>query len=224
MARKATVEGQLSSKTIHSTMRAQLHLPALHLSWALLSCACSTLLYNSAARQPIQLWEPSSTSLLFTSPGHCCPVLVSVLFYNSAARQPSRNESPALDISCPVLVSVLFTTQQQGNPSRYESPFSPLLFISPGLCSPVLVSVLFYSSAARQPIQLWESSSTSLPLISPGHWANIVKRRAEMVAPPSKQSCNVQTWNLQLTYESHNSAWFSHSFLYYHLTHPDTCK
>ena len=38
--RKATVEEQLSSKTIHPAMRlrAQLHLPALDLSWALTKC------------------------------------------------------------------------------------------------------------------------------------------------------------------------------------------
>ena len=120
-----------------------------------------------------------------------------------------------------VLVSVLFTTLQQINPSSYERP-------APPPCSWSLLSCASFSAVlklcSKTIIQLWEPSSTFLILISPGHWANIVKLWAEMVAPPSKQCCDVQTWNLQLNYQSHNSAWFSHSLSYYHLTHPDTCK
>ena len=66
VSRNATAEEQLRCKTVHPALRAQLHLPPLGLSLALYALFVD----NSAARQSIQLWEPSSTSLLI-APGLC---------------------------------------------------------------------------------------------------------------------------------------------------------
>ena len=97
----------------------------------------------SAARQSIWLWQPSSTSLPLTSPGLC---------------------------------------QQQDNPSGYDSPAPPLCLwplldsVSSKTIHPAMTAQLHLAafdlswtlSAARQSIWLWQPSSTSLPLTSPG--------------------------------------------------------
>ena len=61
VSKKATVEEQLSNKTHHPAKRAQLHLPALHLS-------CSTSLLLSLLLHLPALHLSCSTSLLFISP------------------------------------------------------------------------------------------------------------------------------------------------------------
>ena len=122
----------VSSQTTHPAMTAQLHLPPLDLSWPL-----------SAARQFIQQWQPSSTSLLLTSPGLC--------------QQPdnsSSNDSPAPPPCCwPLLASVSSQTIHPAMTAQLHLPVADLSW-------PL--------SAARQFIQQWQPSSTSLLLTSPG--------------------------------------------------------
>ena len=130
--REAVAEEQLSCRTIHPGTRAQLHLPPLHLPWDL-----------SATRQSIQVCQPSSTSLLFISPGIC-----------QQQDSPSRYASPAPPpSSSSPLGSVSNKTVHRGMPAQLHLP--PL-------------HLPWDLSATRQSIQVREPSSTSLLFISPG--------------------------------------------------------
>ena len=62
--RKATVEEQLNSKTNRPAMRAQLHLPALDLSWALLASFGSHYTSGAPATDPLRV--ASSMDLHYT--------------------------------------------------------------------------------------------------------------------------------------------------------------
>ena len=119
---------QANSKTIHQDMTAQLHLPPLDLSWAL------------TARQSIHLWQPSSTSLLFISPG---------LWQQD---NPSSYDSPAPPPS---------SSSPLGSDSKTIHPAMTAQLHLPPLHLP-------WALTARQSIQLWQPSSTSLLFISPG--------------------------------------------------------
>ena len=97
----------------------------------------------SEARQSNQLWEPSSTSLLLISPGLC-----------QKQDNPTSYESPALSPSSwSLLGSVSSKTIQ---PAMGAQLYLPPLDLSCTLLT------------ARHSVQLWEPSSTSLLLISPG--------------------------------------------------------
>ena len=78
--RKATVEEQLCTKTIHPATRVQLQLPTLDLSWTL-----------SAARQSTHQRVPSSNSLLLISPGLCQQQDNQDILYGSPAPPPGSS-------------------------------------------------------------------------------------------------------------------------------------
>ena len=123
--------GSVSSKTIHPAMKALLHNPVLDLSWV-----------PSTARQKIQLWEPSFTTLFLISPG-----------FRQQQDNPSSYENPAPQpCSWSLLGSVSSTTNHPAMTALLHNPVLDLSWVP---------------SAARQSIQLWKPCSTTLFLISP---------------------------------------------------------
>ena len=151
MARKATGEEQLSSKTIHPVMRAQLHLPAIGICCPVL---VSMLFNNSAARQSIQLWEPCFTSLIFISPDLC---LFQCCFTTPQQDKPSSYEKPApppcswYNLPGSLSRACFSVVLQLHSKTNHPAMRAQLHFPALDLSCPVLVSMLLYNSAARQP-------------------------------------------------------------------------
>ena len=158
MSKKATVEEQLSSKTNHPAKRAQLHLPALHLS-------CSTSLLFISPAPP-----PCSSSLLLHLPALHLSCSTSLLFISPAPPPCSSSlllHLPALHLSCST--SLLFISPAPPPcssslllhlPALHLSCSTSLLFISPAP-PPCSSSLLLHLPA------LHLSCSTSLLFISP---------------------------------------------------------